>query len=315
MRRARRRVVDLAVSAVLLAVPLAFLHASFRAGQLGSGAVDGRPPPARLNAFDRAVLAVAAPLQRGASWVVEGVGSAVSDYVWLVDVAEENAELRRENERLRARLEDALRKARAADDLEGLLELRGKSEYPTLAARVVAVGTSPYFRVTRIAIDRGEADVAPGMAVVAPDGIVGRIQRVYGHYADVALAVDPQSVVDVVLPRTGSRGVLRGVGAENAYSCRISYLLRSEELQPDDLVVTSGLGGVFPRDVPVGRVRRIEKSEYGMYQEVEIAPAVDFSHLRAVTVVLTPPPPPDPSLGKGTTRKSPEPAFGLVPGP
>ncbi len=299
VRSARRKLVDLIVSALLLAVPLAFLHANFR-------------DPGKVNAFDRVILAISAPLQHGATWVVEGVGGAIQDYVWLVDVADENDELRRENVRLRALLEDATRDARAAEDLEGLLELRERAPTPTLAARVVASGTSPYFRVTRIVLDRGADEVAPGMAVIAPDGLVGRIQRVYGRYADVTLAVDPQAAVDVVLPRTGSRGVLRGVGAENAYSCKISYLLRSEEVQPDDLVVTSGLGGVFPRDVPVGRVRRIEKSEYGMYQEVEVAPAVDFSHLTSVIVVLSPPPPPDPSASKG--KKVPEPAFGLVRG-
>jgi rod shape-determining protein MreC len=293
----RRKILDLVIALVLLAIPLAFLHASFRS-------------PEKVSALDRAILAVSSPLQQGASWVIEGVAGIFASYVWLIDVEEENRELRRENERLHELLADATRRARAAAELEGLLELRGQIPAATVTARVVASGMSPYFRVTRIVLDRGEGEVAPGMPVVAPEGIVGRIHRVHGRYADVTLAVDPHSAVDVVVPRTGSRGVLRGLGAENAYSCKISYLLRSEELQPDDLVVTSGLGGLFPRDVPVGRVRRIEKSEYGMYQEVEVAPAVDFSHLSAVLVILAPTPPADPAA---KARKA-EPAFGLVPG-
>ena len=175
---------------------------------------------------------------------------------------------------------------------------------------MVAVGATPYFRVTRIVLDRGAGEVAEGMPVVAPDGVVGRVKRVYGRYADVALAVDPQSAIDVLVPRTGSRGVLRGVGGDSVYACRVEYLLRSEEVRTDDVVVTSGLGGVFPRDIPVGTVRKIVKSEYGLYQEVEVAPAVDFSHLGAVVVILTPPPPPDPG---GQSKRSPEPAFGVVP--
>ncbi len=81
-------------------------------------------------------------------------------------------------------------------------------------------------------------------------------------------------------------------------------------MKEEDVVVTSGLGGVFPRDLPVGRIKSVEKSAYGMYQEVEVTPAVDFAHLSAVLVILAPPPPPDPAA---KSKKSPEPAVGIVP--
>jgi rod shape-determining protein MreC len=83
-------------------------------------------------------------------------------------------------------------------------------------------------------------------------------------------------------------------------------LVRDEDVKEGDLVVTSGRDGAFPRDIPVGRVKKIEKSEYGIYQEVEVEPAVDFPHLHTVLVVLSPPPPPDPAVKQ---RKA-EPAFG-----
>jgi len=172
------------------------------------------------------------------------------------------------------------------------------------------VGLSPAFRVSRIVLDRGDGEVAAGMPVVAAEGVVGRIQRVYGRYADVTLAVDPQSSVDVVLPRTASRGVLKGLGGDNAYTAKVEYLLKGEEVKEDDPVVTSGLGGVFPKDLAVGRVRRIAKTDYGLYQEVEIKPAVDFARLARVLVLLAPPPPPDPGA---KTKKPPEQAYGLSP--
>jgi rod shape-determining protein MreC len=174
----------------------------------------------------------------------------------------------------------------------------------------VAVGVNPAFRVSRIVLDRGDGEVVAGMPVVAAEGVVGRIQRVYGGYADVMLAVDPQSSIDVVLPRTASRGVLKGLGGDNAYTAKVEYLLKSEEVKEDDPIVTSGLGGVFPKDLAVGRVKRIVKNEYGMYQDVEVAPAVDFSRLGRVLVLLAPPPPPDPGA-RG--KKAAERAFGLSP--
>src|SRR5262245_51439787 len=203
-------------------------------------------------------------------------------YVWLVDVEEENEELRRENERLRRALADASRQAREAADLEALVDVRARTPSETIGARVVAASTNPYFRVSRIALDRGKGEVASGMAVLAAEGVVGRIERVYSGYADVLLAVDPDSKIDVVVPRTGSRGVLKGLGASNGYSCKIDYLLRAEEVKEGDAVVTSGLGGLFPRDVPVGRIHKIAKTEYGLYQDVAVVPAVAFSRLSTV---------------------------------
>jgi len=292
-----RRTFDIVIALLLLAAPLAFLSANLK-------------NPTKVNAFDRVILAISSPIQRGVGWVIDGLADGWHDYVWLVDVQKENDELVRENARLRVDLAEANQRAKESGDLAGLLELRARVSAPTMAARVVAVGASPYFRVNRLVLDRGEGEVLPGMAVIAPAGVVGRIQRVYGKYADVVLAVDPQSSIDVIVPRSGSRGVLKGLGGDNVYACRIEYLLRGEEIHEGDTVVTSGLGGVFPRDLPVGGIHKIEKKEYGMYQYVEVEPAVDFSHLGAVLVILSPPPPPDPSA---QTKKKPEAAYGLVP--
>jgi rod shape-determining protein MreC len=295
--RGTRKTLDYLIAALLLVVPIAFLSANLR-------------NPTQVGAIDRVILAVSAPIQRGVAWVVDGAADGWRDYVWLVDVQKENDALIAENRRLHAELAEANQRARAAADLEGLLELRERVPAPSVAARVVAVAANPYFRVVRLVLDRGEGEVTSGMPVIAPDGVVGRIQRVVGRYADVVLAVDPQSAIDVIVPRTGSRGVLKGLGGDNVYECKIEYLLKSEEVREGDVVVTSGLGGVFPRDLPVGIIHRIEKKDYGMYQDVEVAPAVDFSHVGAVRVILAPPPPPDPSAAQ---KKRPEPAFGTSP--
>src|SRR5262249_27849459 len=105
---AKRRAIQYVVAVGALALPVILLPSSLKS-------------PARLNAFDRAVLSVAAPLQRAVSWVVDGVGDAWHHYVWLVDVQKENDELRRDNERLRQALANATRKANEAEGLEALV--------------------------------------------------------------------------------------------------------------------------------------------------------------------------------------------------
>jgi rod shape-determining protein MreC len=126
--------------------------------------------------------------------------------------------------------------------------------------------------------------------------------RLVGPIADVQLATDPRSSIDVVLPRTGSRGVLKGVASDTSYLCRIEYLVQKDDVQVGDVVLTSGLGGLFPRDIPVGKVVRLRKPDSSLYQEVEVEPLVDFGKLREVLVVLSPPPPPDPDAGKRPTE-------------
>src|SRR5260221_5021813 len=103
--------------------------------------------------------------------------------------------------------------------------------------------------MVRIKIDRGEGEVKPGMTVLIPDGIVGSVRRVFGAYCDVLLAIDAESSIDVLVPRSGGQGTLKGVAGEPKYRARF---LRADELREGDAVVTSGNAGVFPRDLPVG---------------------------------------------------------------
>jgi rod shape-determining protein MreC len=189
-----------------------------------------------------------------------------------------------------------------------VLGLRDAVSAETLVARVIAIDASPYFRVARIQLDRGEGLVKRGMPILTPEGVVGRVNRVAGDSSDILLSVDPRSAIDVIIPRTGGRGILKGKPGENGYRAAIEYLMHGEQAKEGDLVVTSGLGG-FPRDVPVGKVSRVVKSPAGLYEEVEVIPDVDFARLSEVLVVVAPPPAPDPEAG---AHKPLAPARGLA---
>ncbi|MBL9003757.1 MAG: rod shape-determining protein MreC [Myxococcales bacterium] len=300
-----KRVWKLVIPAVLLLLPALLLRSSIKA-------------PERMNPVDRLLVRITAPLQG----VVVGAGSRVggvwSHYIALVGVKRENERLAAENAALRSQVASLSQLAARAERLERLLELRAQIQADTLAAQVIGVETSRQFRVLRLRLELGglrsagpgaisAAETRPGMPVLSPSGVVGRVLRISGAYADVQLTTDPRTSIDVVLPRTGSRGVLKGVASDSRYVCRVEYVLNKDDIQVGDAVVTSGLGGLFPRDMPIGKVVRTHKPDSSLYQEIEVEPLVDFGKLREVLVVLSPPPPPDPDAGK----RPAEPARGI----
>jgi rod shape-determining protein MreC len=263
--------------------------------------------PEYLSPLDRGILTLVSPIQSTFATLARSIGNAAGRYVDLVHVRSENETLRNENGRLRAELLEAKRGAAESVRFQRLLGLRNAVTAETLVARVIAIDTSPYFRVARVRLDRGENLVQRGMPVITPEGVVGRINRVSGDTSDIMLSVDSRSAIDIVLPRTGGRGILKGKPGENGYRCAIEYLMQGEQAKEGDLAVTSGLGG-FPRDLPVGRVSKIVKNAAGLTQDIEITPDVDFARLSEVLVVVAPAPPADPEAGP---KKPLAPAHGL----
>jgi rod shape-determining protein MreC len=253
--------------------------------------------PGELSALDRGILRVVWPAQSAMSFAARGIAGLAGRYVELTHVRSENERLARDNARLRAELLEMRRLAEESGRYQRLLGLRDLTPAETIAARVISIDASPYFRVARVEIDRGDGVVKRGMPVLTPDGVVGRIGRVAGSTSDILLLVDPRSAIDVVVPRTGGRGILRGKAGENGYRCSVEYLARGEPAKVGDKIVTSGLGGAFPRDLAVGHISRVLPGGVGLYQEVEVTPDVDFARLQDVLVVVAPPPAPDPDPG------------------
>jgi rod shape-determining protein MreC len=268
-----RRFRDAALCIVLLALPFFVLRANLK-------------DPSRTNAFDRVILEASAPIQYGTTQFAQGVSAVLQEYVYLVDVKRDNDRLKSENARL---LEDNNRLGISATEnrrLRRLLQLRDELRGNLLSAQVIGKEVSPYFRVTRVVLDRGERDhVRAGMPVLTADGLVGQIRRTYSKYADVLLTADKTSAIDVVVQRNGARGMLKGTGAEENYICQLEQLSRDDDVQPGDVVVTSGLGQRFPAAILVGEIKEVTKREFGLYQEATVMPAVHFSRLEEVLIL------------------------------
>src|SRR5690349_8734138 len=166
--------------------------------------------PGELSALDRGILRLVSPGQAAMSYIARAITGVAGRYVELTGVRSENEALHRENRQLRTELMEMRRLAEESGRYQRLLGLRDATPAETIAARVIAIDASPYFRVARVDIDRGEGTVRRGMPVLTPEGVVGRINRTAGKSSDVLLLVDPRSALDIIVPRTGGRGILRG---------------------------------------------------------------------------------------------------------
>jgi rod shape-determining protein MreC len=269
-----RRYRDIVLVILLLAVPFFFLRASIR-------------NPENLTAIDRALLRISAPVEYFVSAVARGVSSLLSGYVYLVDVKQDNNKLAYENARLRS---DVRRLSTAEAEnrrLRRLVGLRETAKAETVSAVVIGKDITEYFRVAHLVLDNAAPGIRPNMPVISLDGTVGTVQRVAGERVDVQLTVDSGFGVDVVVERTGARGFVRGVGDLSRYVVRVEYVQRTDEVQQGDVLVTSGYGCRFPKGIPVAKVTEVVKRDFGIYQQVEAEPLVDFSRLDEVLIVLT----------------------------
>lgn len=268
-----RRYRDIVLVVLLLAVPFFFLRASIRR-------------PEDMNTIDRTLMRVAAPLQYVSAALARGLSGLVGDYMYLVDVKQDNGVLAYENARLRAKIRE-LESAREENrQLRRLLGVRETLTDESVSAVVVGKDTTEYFRVFQLVLDHPGAGVREKMPVIALDGVVGTVRRVAGDRIDVQLVVDSGFGVDVVVDRTGARGFVRGTGNRSRYAVKVEYVQRTDEVATGDLLLTSGVGCRFPKGLPVARVTKADVRPFGIYQEVEAEPTVDFSRLQDVLIVL-----------------------------
>lgn len=271
-----KRYRDSIIVLLALAVPFWFLRASMH-------------DPRHISGPDKVIMRIATPIQYVAATVARHVSGLFSDYVYLVDVREDNTRLASQN----ARLTEQVHKLEALQEenrrLRRLLELRQNIRTDGVTAQVIGKNTNEFFRVARVSLDREGRDIGPNLPVLAQDGVVGTTAKSAGDTVDVRLVVDAGSGVDVVVQRTGARGFVRGTGDETKYSCNVEYMQRTDEVEVGDLLVTSGVGTRFPKGIPVGTVKQLVKRDFGIYQQVLATPAVDFSRLEEVLIVTTAP--------------------------
>jgi rod shape-determining protein MreC len=225
-----------------------------------------------------------AEVQRGAMTAIDGVRNFWSGYIDLRRAHTENDVLKREVQTLQIRLQEERAQAQRTDNLRQLLELRERANLDTTAAEVIAAAASPEFRT--VTIDKGTGEgLAADMAVISPAGVVGRVILPSRRASKVQLLIDRNAAAGALIERTRVQGVVEGFGDG---SLRMEYVPGTSDVKPGDLVVTSGIDGIYPKGFVIGTIEQVERGSGG-YHQIMVRPAVDFSRLEEVLVVRTPP--------------------------
>lgn len=229
-------------------------------------------------------IPLVSPFQEYAGSLLGTIRKCWHTYFALVSVAEENRNLHAELRAARAGETRCTETELAGTRLRELLRLRRTMDAPVLAAEVIARDPSPWY--SSITVNRGtEHGVRKGLPVVVPEGVVGVISHVSGRHARVLLLTDPNSAADVLVQRTRARGMVKG---ESAGLCTCEYVLHRHEVTEDDILVTSGLDGIFPKGLRVGRVAEVLPVTSGIFQKIRVIPFANFEKLEEVLIILRP---------------------------
>ena len=226
-----------------------------------------------------------AEVQRATSSVLNGFRGAWTGYIALRHVRAENEALRQELANARVEVQRQRALADRSRSLETILGLSNSIELQTSAAQIIGAAASPDFRT--VTIDKGSVhQLRADMAVLAPTGVVGRVVIAGPRASRVQLLVDRNAAAGALIVRSRAQGVVVGAGDDRL---RLDYVSETQDVAVGDTVVTSGIDGIYPKGFVIGRVESVDKNGVA-YRSIGIRPAVDFSTLEDVLVVLTPGP-------------------------
>ena len=234
--------------------------------------------------LEAATFGVFAEVQRATTSVVGGVQDSWQNYFALQQVRADNQRLTDELAQLRVQMQQERALAQQSRSLQQLLDLRSSLEIKTTGANVIGAGASAEFRT--VTLDKGTGDgLRPDMAVISPSGVVGRVIMPTARAAKLQLLIDRNAAAGALVERSRAQGVVVGTGTDQL---RMDYVSGTADLKVGDRVVTSGIDGIYPKGFVIGQIESIQRGA-GEFSGITVRPAVDFSGLESVLVVLTPP--------------------------
>lgn len=237
----------------------------------------------RFGFFHQVTLESLGPFQSFVTNVSQSVSNVWNGYIALWGVRDENKRLKKIIVEYEDKFNEYMEAYSTYLMLKEKMEYKKKESFPSTTARVI--GKDPSYWFQTIIVDRGENDgIIEGMVARNEKGVVGQVIQVSANYSKILLANAPSSAIDAMVQKSRVRGILKGAG-KNGFT--LYYVLKNADVVVGDRIVTAGIGGVFPSGVPLGEVSAVRKKQRGMFQEIEVKPAVDFLRLETVFINLT----------------------------
>lgn len=265
----RQQIIILSVLLVLFSLNIAFT--GMREGSKGA-------------IVKHIITAAVSPVQKAVAASYNAAASVVNGYVMLLEVRDENETLKKNISVLQEEIDKLKEEVSLGGRLKDILAYKEQAPFKTVAASAVAFTMDKWTRTATI--NKGYAEgVDKDMAVVTPEGVVGRVIDAGRHASTVLLNTDLRSNIDVVVQRTRVKAVAEGNGTDGL---ALKYIRQLDEVQIGDQIVTSGVSGLFPKGLVVGEVTKIEKGRDNFFKFIEVRPKVEVQRLEEVLVVTNP---------------------------
>jgi len=227
--------------------------------------------------FGNAVGPVLKATGEPARWI----GYVVSSYINLVDLKKKNDDLKKKLDTLQMENHRLVELERENQRLEGLLQLVQQRPHELIAARIIGEDVVNWFKC--IIIDKGSASgIREKMPVITPRGLVGQAVEVRRWHSKIMVIDDTNSAVDAYVVGKHTRGIVEGKGQT---TLKLKYVLKNDDLEVGDRLITSGKDAIYPKDIPVGIVISINKNNPGLFADIEIMPFNNFKKIDEVLVV------------------------------
>jgi rod shape-determining protein MreC len=236
------------------------------------------------NSSEQIVIEIIAPIQKFVKETVTTTEDLWLKYFGLIDIRNENIRMKREIDALRAENNNYRELVSTHQRLQKLLQYKNTINLPHDYVAAQVIGRDPVGWFESVIIDKGgKSGLKVNMPVVNAQGVVGRLVSVSSNYSKVLLIIDQNSAVDCIIQRSRDGGMVKGLSSK---ICILDHVVKNSDVVVGDTAVTSGLGRVFPKGLPVGDVVEVKNISGELFKDIKIRPVVDFSKLEELLIIL-----------------------------
>ena len=236
-----------------------------------------------IHFLDSIVGVILSPFQKIFTHTIQSVSDGINHYSFLVDVARENDQLKLEVQRLISEKNKLVERLASQKRLAKLMAYEDDWEKKAVVASVIGRDATQWSKV--VVINKGTQNgIRNHLAVVTDAGVIGQVIHAGPNTSKVLLIVDGRSAVDALFQESRISGVVVGAGEDE---CKLKFVPNTADVKVGDHVLSSGLGGIFPKGLIIGKVSQVSRKKQGLFQDITLVPSSDLSRLEEVLVLLS----------------------------